>query len=174
MSLQSVNVLDVRPAHWLEAISSGEVDAIVVSQIYVNQVQALLAGGVTIWPVQSNQDAFGLVYGQTDWVTHHADLVRRFLMSLAQAEAYSIDHPVEARAIIQKRLDLDTAYLASDWPRHRFSLSLDESLVAAMEDEARWMIENNLTTEKQVPDFLDYIYMSGLQTVIPDAFNIIH
>jgi len=42
-----------------------------------------------------------------------------------------------------------------------------------MEDEARWMIINNLTTEKQVPDFLDYIYMNGLEAVNPNAVDII-
>jgi hypothetical protein len=42
-----------------------------------------------------------------------------------------------------------------------------------MEDEARWMIRNNLTTEKQVPDFLDYIREDGLKAVKPEAVNII-
>jgi NitT/TauT family transport system substrate-binding protein len=42
-----------------------------------------------------------------------------------------------------------------------------------MEDEARWMIKNNLTTEKTVPDFLKYIYIDGLKAVKPEAVNII-
>ena len=53
------------------------------------------------------------------------------------------------------------------------SFSLDQSLITAMEDEARWMIKNNLTTEKQVPDFLNYIYVDGLKAVKPGAVNII-
>lgn len=32
---------------------------------------------------------------------------------------------------------------------------------------------NNLTAEKQVPDFLDYLYLDGLQAVKPEAANII-
>ena len=56
---------------------------------------------------------------------------------------------------------------------NQFFLSLDQSLIVAMEDEARWMIINNLTTEKQVPDFLDYIYMNGLEAVNPNAVDII-
>jgi NitT/TauT family transport system substrate-binding protein len=42
-----------------------------------------------------------------------------------------------------------------------------------MEDEARWMINNNLTTEKTVPDFLDYIYIDGLESIKPGSVNII-
>ena len=42
-----------------------------------------------------------------------------------------------------------------------------------MENEARWIRNNNLTAETQVPDFLDYIYTDGLQEVKPDAVNVI-
>jgi len=43
-----------------------------------------------------------------------------------------------------------------------------------MEDEARWMIASNLTDEKQVPDFPDYIYESALKELKPEAVNINH
>lgn len=59
------------------------------------------------------------------------------------------------------------------WQVHQFSLSLDQSLITAMEDEARWMIKNNLTSEKQVPDFMNYVYVDGLKAVKPEAVNII-
>lgn len=42
-----------------------------------------------------------------------------------------------------------------------------------MEDEARWMIKNNLTSEKQVPDCMNYVYVDGLKAVKPEAVNII-
>jgi hypothetical protein len=42
-----------------------------------------------------------------------------------------------------------------------------------MEDEARWMIKNNLTNEKTVPDFRDYIYTKGLEKVMPESVNVI-
>ena len=55
----------------------------------------------------------------------------------------------------------------------QFSLSLNQSLVTATEDEARWMIKNKLTTEKTVPNFSDYIYEDALKPVKPEAVNII-
>jgi hypothetical protein len=42
-----------------------------------------------------------------------------------------------------------------------------------LEDEARWMIKNNLTREKQIPDFMNYIYVDGLKAVKPEAVSII-
>ena len=55
-------------------------------------------------------------------------------------------------------MNLDAVLMEILWKRNRFSLSLDQTLIIAMEDEARWMISNNLTAEKQVPNFLDNIY----------------
>ncbi|RJQ48417.1 MAG: hypothetical protein C4530_24665 [Desulfobacteraceae bacterium] len=49
----------------------------------------------------------------------------------------------------------------------------NQSLIAAMRDEARWIIKNNLTTEKQVPDFLDYNYADGLKAVKPGEMDIV-
>ena len=64
--------------------------------------------------------------------------------------------------------------MATVWARNEFSLSLEQSLIAAMENEARWMIKNNLTGRTMVPDFINYIYFNGLTTVKPEAVNIIH
>jgi len=41
-----------------------------------------------------------------------------------------------------------------------------------MEDEAR-MISNNLTDEKQVPNFLDFLREYTLKEIKPEAVNII-
>ena len=32
------------------------------------------------------------------------------------------------------------------WARNQFALTLDQSLIAAMEDESRWLISNGLTS----------------------------
>jgi NitT/TauT family transport system substrate-binding protein len=74
---------------------------------------------------------------------------------------------------VQKALNLDAAYIEAVWSQNQFSLSLEQSLITAMEDQARWMISNNLTTEKKVPDSMDYIYINGLKAIKPEAVSII-
>lgn len=43
----------------------------------------------------------------------------------------------------------------------------------ATEDEARWMINNNLTRERTIPDLMSCIYIDGLKVIEPKAVNII-
>ena len=70
-------------------------------------------------------------------------------------------------------MGFDDAYMNTVWPHYQFLLSLDQSLITAMEDEARWMIENDLTSQAEVPDFGDYIYENVLREIKPDRVNII-
>jgi len=171
IDLGEVTLVDLKPAQFVEAITSGEVDAVVAWQPYVQKIIDQQPDVVT-WSVQNNQDVFGLLVSGDEWLAAHGNTIERFIKSLAQAETYLLTHPDEARGIVQEWLGYDSAYITSVWPQHHFSISLDYSLIVAMSDEAHWMIKNDLTTETVVPDFLDSIYTDGLDSVNPQAVNI--
>jgi NitT/TauT family transport system substrate-binding protein len=174
MNMQDITLVDVKtPAEWVNAVVNGDIDAIATAQPYANLAKEGLGSNAVFWSAQSGQPLYGLIISSRDWIAKHPELTRRFLKSLAQAEEYAIRNPTEAKAIVQKGLNLDAVYIETVWSQNQFSLSLDQSLIAAMEDEARWMIKNNLTKEKQVPDFMNYIYVDGLKAVKPEAVNII-
>ncbi len=174
MNMKDITLVDVKtPAEWVNAVANGDIDAIATAQPYANSAKERLGANAVVWPAQGSQPIFGLIVSNDEWITNHPEQVSRFLKSLAQAEEYAIRNPAEAKAIVQKRLNLDAEYMETVWSQDQFSLSLDQSLILAMEDEARWMINNNLTTEKKVPDFLDYINEDSLKEVKPEAVNII-
>ncbi len=172
MSIQQVSLVNITGDSLDDAIINGSIDAAITRRPYVNIVENRLGDNAVIWPVQSSQAMYEVIVGQDDWIAGHPETVNRFLESLARAEEYAVQHPTEAKAIVQRQLNLSDTYIAAIWPENRFSLSLDQSLITAMEDEARWMISNNLTTERTVPDFTDYINTKGLEEVKPDAVNI--
>ncbi len=173
MSLQDITLVDIKLAQLMDALTNGSVDAAMVWSIDVNTVEERSGSNMVVWPAQNEQAAYSVIASRNEWIYNHLEAINRFLKSLGQAEEYIINHPAQAKAIVQKRINHDDAYMATIWPKHQFSLSLDQSLVLAMEDEARWMLNNNLTTEKNVPDFLDYINEDGLKEVKPEAVNII-
>ena len=140
---------------------------------YESQIREEYPNGIVSWSVQSSQAAYSVLICRNDWIKQHPDLVKRFLNSLAQADGFIAQHPTEAKAILQKQYQYSDDYMAQIWPENQFSLSLDQSLIAALEDEARWMIANNLTAEKQVPNFNNYIYEGALGAIKPEAVNII-
>jgi NitT/TauT family transport system substrate-binding protein len=173
MNMRQVTLVNVSPPGSVDALVKGDVDAVIAWQPNVKAIEDRLGSGIVKWGAQEGQAAYCVVIGRDEWVLKHPELIKRFLNSLAKAEEYFIHDPAEAKGVIQKRLNYDDTYIAAVWPEHQFSLSLDQALIVAMEDEARWMIKNNLTTEKQIPDFVNYIYVDGLKAVKPEALNII-
>jgi NitT/TauT family transport system substrate-binding protein len=173
MSIRDVTLINLSPAQAADAIARGSVDAVVTWEPYVDRIRKQYPNRVVSWSVQSGQAVYAVLICRNDWIKEHPDLAGRFLTALAQAEAYIGQYPAEAKAILRKRYHEDDEYLARIWPEHQFSLSLDQSLVLALEDEARWMIGNNLTMEKQVPDFMNYIYENGLKAIKPESVNVI-
>jgi NitT/TauT family transport system substrate-binding protein len=168
-----VTLVDVKPAQYTEAIGNGSVAAIIVWEPYVGPIKDRLGTNAAIWPAQSGQLGYWNAICMDDWAAQHPEAINRFLKSIDQAVEYTIDHPVESKAIVQKRLNADDAYIGSVWNNTRFGLSFDQSLIAAMDDEGRWMINNNLTDIKKVPDYGNYIYLNGMDTVKPGSVYII-
>jgi NitT/TauT family transport system substrate-binding protein len=174
ISTKDITLVDVKtPEEWVNAVVNGDIDAIATAQPYADSAKDGLGANAVAWPAQSDQPLYAMIVSTDEWIKKHPEPIRKFLESLAQAEEYAFSNPAEAKAIIQKRLNLDAAYIETVWSQNQFSLSLDQSLILAMEDEARWMIKNNVTTETAIPDFLDHIYIDGLKEVKPEAVNII-
>lgn len=55
-----------------------------------------------------------------------------------------------------------------------FIVLLPQALLPVFEDQARWRMENKLNIAKEVPNYLDYIYLEALEKVKPEAVGIIH
>ncbi|HXX54700.1 MAG TPA: ABC transporter substrate-binding protein [Methanoregula sp.] len=172
MTIGDVHLVDVNTTYSADAVANGDVDAIMYFQPYVSRILDRLGDNAVTWPGQSNQALYGVLAARGDWVQDNAGTVGRLLQSLEDAQEYSIAHPDETEAIVQKHLNLSDEYTGSVWPDHRFSLSLDQSLLVAMNDEGRWMIINNLTTEKTLPDFRTHIYGQGLEKIRPESVDI--
>jgi ABC-type nitrate/sulfonate/bicarbonate transport system substrate-binding protein len=128
---------------------------------------------MVVWQAQNNQAVYGLLVGRQEWLAQRSSTVEQFLRALERAEAYILSSPDQAKEIVRARLGYESAYIDSVWSQHYFSLSLDFSLVIAMNDEAHWIVEHDATIVNEIPDFLESITTAGLDAVKPDAVNII-
>lgn len=173
MNIRDISLVNVLPPQSIGAITGGHLDGVVTWEPFSSQIKSLLVDKVVAWPVQSSQPGYGVIIVRNDWISRNPDIINRFLKSLVQAEDYLIHRPEASKEIVKKRVNYDDALMQAFWSENQFGLSLDQSLIMAMEDEARWMIHNNLTDEKNTPDFLDYLYEDALASVKPGAVNII-
>lgn len=171
IAAQDVTIVDVAPAQFADAFGRDDVDALVAWQPYISQIQQKQGSQALTWRVQSNQMVYGVLIAGQSWLAAHTGTAERFLRALADAETYIARNPEQSQAIVRKRLGYDVSYMSEVWPQHRFSLSLDLSLVIAMDDEARWLTANNYG-QPPAPNPADSIYADALRAVKPDAVNL--
>jgi len=173
MSIRDVTVINLPSAQVADPLLDGTVDAVSTWDPYAYATEKRLDNNAQVWPDQKGRLMYWIAISREEYAIRNRTEVQKFLSALEQAEKFAADHPDEAKAIVQKRLSTDDTYIARVWPKTQLTLTLDQSLILAMEDEARWMIANKLTAEKKVPDFLDYIDLDGLKAIKPEAVNII-
>ncbi len=173
MRINQVTMLDTAALNIVDIFRDGKVDAVITGQPNIARIKSQMGGEVIVWPAQSSQSTFYNILCTGTWAAENPEKIKRLMKSLDRAERYIITDKDKARAIIQKKLGYSEEYVTDVWPDHRFLLSIYQVLIAAMEDEARWMIANNITAAKTVPDFLKYISFDGLKGVKPEAVKII-
>ncbi len=172
VSLEDVKVVNIVPKEFVKAVADGTVDALVAWQPYINQIQTEVNGIVT-WQAQNEQSAYGVLVCNNSWLTNNSDVVERFLKAIKVAEDYAFNNPNNAQVIMGNYLNYSDMYVSDVWSKHNYQLSIDQSLVTAMKDEAQWLINNKLTNQTKVISFSDYIYTDGLKAIKPDSITVI-
>jgi ABC-type nitrate/sulfonate/bicarbonate transport system substrate-binding protein len=157
----------------VEELSSGRLDGVVAAEPFASAASGRLKGDITVFRVQNYQYLYLLLVCEREWIVSHPKIVARFIESLVRAEEYLFQDPLKSNEIVQKRMGVDSQFMKSVWQRNLYSISLDESLVVAMEDEAWWMIREKQSESKSVPNFLPYCNQGGLAVVKPEAVNLI-
>jgi ABC-type nitrate/sulfonate/bicarbonate transport system substrate-binding protein len=107
-----------------------------------------------------------------NWLSAHSETVTKLLKALAQAQTYLENHPTETQQIIKNRFNYTDSYMATVWSRNNCSLTLTPTLTYVMQNEAAWMIRNNLTTQTAQPTIANYINATALKEVKPAAVTI--
>jgi NitT/TauT family transport system substrate-binding protein len=169
----SVTVVNVNPVDMPGAMANGTIDAAITWEPYVNTLQKQLGSNAVVFPAQEGQRYYWLLICTNKTAAERPEMIRKVLAALVDAESFTQQNPEEAQQIIAARLNLDPIYLREVWPKYHFIVSLDQSLIVAMEDEARWELQNNLTTEREIPNYRSNIYRDALDAVKPQAVTVI-
>lgn len=174
LDFSDVEVVDLKPNKMVEAIVNGDVDAIFTWEPNILNCQKILAdNAVILSSMVGYMVTFNLV-SRKDFIESNPELIKRIIKSLAKAEEFVKNNREESIDIVASRLKIERESINELWNDYKFRLSLSQSLLVTMEDQARWAIQNNLTDATEVPNYLDYIYIDALLEVRPEAIGIIH
>jgi ABC-type nitrate/sulfonate/bicarbonate transport system substrate-binding protein len=173
LSRKDVVIVDMKPEDMTDALLQGKVDAVSIwNPLVSNLGKALGERGITFFNESAYKETFDVVSMQT-FSRQRPEAVRRFLRALVKAEDFVTANPQESQRIISEFCGIDIASLAGIWNDFQFNVSLNQSLLLTLEDQARWAIKNGLTDRRDVPNFFEALNIDGLKSVKPDAVRII-
>ncbi len=174
MEGREVTMVNYKPEELGQALQRGEVDAISGWEPFLGAtVKQLGDAAVSFSGEQAYESIYNLVALQR-FTSQHAAVIPRVLRALAEASAYCERAPQELYGVLPATAHLNRDEVLNAWPNYHFGLELDQSLLLALEDRARWAIRNRLGSSREMPNFLDNMYLEGLVEVRPAAVTVIH
>lgn len=174
--LQSAEVTlrNYAPEQLAGALARGEIDAAAGWEPFLTGMAHAIAGKAAIFYGEDVYAGLFNVAGTDGYVRSHPATVRKVLRALIAGARFCQDEPDAARALFAKASASETARLQAAWHGYRFGVVLDQGLLLALEDEARWAIRNRMAERGDMPNFLDAVYLDGLEAVAPSAVTVIH
>ncbi len=170
---KDVEIVDIKAQEIPDALSRGDIDAVSTFNPFVAFAQKKLGDRVITFHDKDIYRYTFNVVATREFIRKNPWKVKKMLHSLLKAEEFVKKNPDESQKIVAGFSGVDIGIVRSTWADADFSVSLDQSLILALEDETRWAIKGGLTNETKVPNYLDYIYIDGLASVKPKAVKIL-
>ncbi len=168
-----VEMVNLAPSDLPEALNDGRIDAQVIWEPHGTTARKLLGDKAIRLP---SSDVYKTTFNfltMKSFAEENPEALNRFLRAIERATLFIQLNDDEAQEITSNRLKLSKEDVALHWQEFTFEISLDQSMLINIESEARWAIDNELTDAKEVPNYLNLIYIDALEQVDPDAVNII-
>lgn len=170
--MSDVEIFDLNPENIVEGLLTNNIDLGVTWEPYVFNLKKLLGDNYKSWPVHGETDTYTLLIAKEEWLSNNPDKAERFLKAILKAEKNTKTNPNMIREFLARTFLYEDDYIDSLITNTIFRLELPKLLPGVLTREARWRIEAGLTTETQVPNYVQSIYFAGMDAVKKDAVNI--
>ncbi|HYF12787.1 MAG TPA: NrtA/SsuA/CpmA family ABC transporter substrate-binding protein [Candidatus Paceibacterota bacterium] len=167
-----VTLVDVSFAKAAEELMSDRLDAVSARQGTIVQLEQQLADNGTVFSTEGIYTFRFLMVANQDFIKNQPDAIEKVLRALVRAEEFTRKQPEASQRLISKYLQLEPSVIEDTWGRYRFSINLSQPIFVTLEDEARWLINRDQTLPREVPNFLEYIYIDALNKVKPGSVTI--
>lgn len=174
LSTRDVRLLFLPAEELAPALARGAIDAFSMREPYIGEARRLLGDKAVVFDAPGIYQRHDLLVVRNDFLRTHPEAARRALRALARAEEFIRREPRAAIATVAARLRIPQAAVALDWKEFDFRLSLPQSLLVNLDEQARWALDSGLIKGKSEPNYLDLIHLDTLKAVRPTAVTVIH
>lgn len=173
LTREDVTMINLRPQEMAPAMSSGSIDAFNTWEPHVANAHSALGDSVSLIDTRGiYAETFNIVTMQS-YMNDSPEVLERFMTALLEAEAYILDNPGSAIAIIAEAASMPEEDLTATWDDYVYQVILDQRTLDVLDAHAQWRIESgNHAGPAEVPDWSAYIFPQILEAIAPDRVQI--
>lgn len=172
LSRQDVQVVNLNPPEMIGAIVRGDIDAAFSFEPYVTRsLNQLGDKGIILMDPDLYRETFDIV-SMRAWAEKNPVTCEKVLRALIKATQFIKSNRDESVNIVAARIQLDPKELANIWDYYNFDIVLDQSLMDALNAQAKWAIDSK-TQSGQAPDYSYLFYAEPLKAVNPGAVSLV-
>lgn len=157
----------------VDAFVDGEVDAIFSWHPYIYKAQTKTETKTAIFNEAQIVHPSWMMVANQHFVEHNPGVIKSFLSGLSRGVDYANKNPEELIQIHQKVSRNDKPYLHSRKVKGQFQLTLQQELLLDLEKKARWIMAKDSMKEKEMPNYLDFIYLDAMQAVSSETVTVV-
>jgi NitT/TauT family transport system substrate-binding protein len=171
---RTVTISDRQPPTMLTGLQDGSLDAVMVWNPVLHQIQSAMPDKLVFWPGQGDQPFHFALVGMQTLPDTKPEALQRFLSVLKIAEQEVLKNPATAQGLTARAIGVSPAQLAKHWGEHDFAVRLNRSLVVTLEHQARWAVAKGIAPRQWNPNILQLINLNPLEQVDHGSVTIIH
>jgi ABC-type nitrate/sulfonate/bicarbonate transport system substrate-binding protein len=152
------------------ALARGEIDAFSMQEPYISQAASALGDNSVKFAAPALCAQTDALVASSGFTGSHEAEVEAFVRALRRAQQFAKENRTGAMAIVAGRANASRALVARIWPAVAPPVSLRQSLLLRLEDQAGWA--STLLATASYPNFLDFVDATPLRSVAPEAATI--
>lgn len=169
-----LTTVDLKVPDGIAAFKAGSVDAMVIFQPFLAQLEADLGNKIKVFYGQDVYAFRFLLVGKPAYIRQHEPAIQRVLQCLIAGTQTLRTHPDIARLAVGAAVKVGDTLMQKIWDPQDFAITLDQGLLLALEDQTRWAIQHGLVKPGPMPNYLNVMRFEPLETVMPSAVKITH
>ena len=174
LAANEVELVNYKPDQLLPALVNHEVDAVAGWDPFLQAITAQLGANALRFSAQDVYESIYNLVTTEGYLQQHKGQMVQMLLALRDGEQFCRQYPMQASAFLGRLTQGRRDAMLQSWPDNHFALELDQDLLLALEDQARWALKSQFSARRELPNFLDYVYLDGLAAVRPAGVTIIH
>lgn len=163
----TVTLVDLPVDQLGEALLAGDLDAVVLWEPFVSQLNQALGADAVLFSTQAVQTVNWLLVTRRATVQQRGALVERVLRAYQRAIAFVIDQPARAWEIHARATGVPLAQIERMQGRIAWDLALDWSVLANLEAQFDWLVTRPSFSASAKPLPPDYLAAEPLARLAP-------